>query len=302
MFYIYRFTNKTNGKCYVGQTNNIEKRKRGHKSESFNPKANGYNLAFHRAIRKYGWDGFDFEVLEEIDDSAPQTYVNEREIFFIAHNHSLVTEHGYNISAGGQGYTRRKKLGFEEQVWLSKIFTVDEVRKIQQMLIDGYEYFEILSTFPKLTDSFLSNINIGLNFVRQDLTYPLSTLHTRFTKQTKDEIIQAIKDNVPYSQISKKYGISVSYLSQINNGTRWVNKNFTYPLCKKVYADGAWSHEAKYDLIFTDLSHLKIGEKYGKKKVTITAINTGRNRKDDRFKYPLRKYQEENQKIWNTLF
>ena len=27
MYYIYKFTNKTNGKIYIGQTNNIQKRK-----------------------------------------------------------------------------------------------------------------------------------------------------------------------------------------------------------------------------------------------------------------------------------
>ena len=83
MYYIYKFTNKINGKVYIGQTNNIEKRKRGHKSESFNPNANGYNLPFHCAIRKYGWENFDFEIIEEIADDFSYEYVNEREIYFI---------------------------------------------------------------------------------------------------------------------------------------------------------------------------------------------------------------------------
>lgn len=38
MYYIYKFTNKTNGKIYIGQTNNIQKRKNGHRSDSFNEK------------------------------------------------------------------------------------------------------------------------------------------------------------------------------------------------------------------------------------------------------------------------
>ena len=66
MLYIYKFTNKITGKIYIGQTNNIIKRKNGHKSESFNPKANGYSLPFHCAIRTYGWNNFDFEILEEV--------------------------------------------------------------------------------------------------------------------------------------------------------------------------------------------------------------------------------------------
>ena len=47
MYYIYKFTNKTNGKIYIGQTNNIQKRKNCHRSDSFNEKSSGYNLPFH---------------------------------------------------------------------------------------------------------------------------------------------------------------------------------------------------------------------------------------------------------------
>lgn len=301
MLYIYKFTNKENGKTYIGQTNNIEKRKRGHKSESFNPKSSGYNLPFHAAIRKYGWDNFDFEILEEVDDDFGREYLNEREIFFINHYKSLKDQNGYNISEGGQG-CNKPKLTFEEQVKLSYIFNVDEVKDIQDMLLDGYEYFEIKKKHPKLSGSFISNINTGLNFKREDLTYPLATLHTKFSKETKEKIISDIKMNRPYEEISKEYGISKGYISMINKGEKWFNQDTVYPLCKKGCSDGAWSHDAKHDLIFSDLTHLEIGNKYSKAKSTITALNTGRNRKDSRFIYPLSKNKEQNQKIWNTLF
>lgn len=88
----------------------------------------------------------------------------------------------------------------------------------------------------------------------------------------------------------------------INSGKKWFRKDLKYPLSKKICSDGAWSKDAKYDLIFTDLSHEEIANRYNKAKSTITALNVGRNRKDSRLKYPLRKYQKENQEIWNTLF
>lgn len=301
MLYIYCFINKITGKRYIGQTNNIEKRKRGHKSESFNPKANGYNLPFHCAIRKYGWENFDFVILEEIDDSFGREYLNEREIYFISYYQSLINQNGYNYTEGGAGCAK-PKLSFSEQVKLSKLFNEEEVRDIQDMLLDGYEYFEIKKKYPILTDSFLSNINLGLNFVRDDLTYPLATLHTKFTKETKENIIRDIQANITYKEISEKYGISTGYISMINKGTKWYNDKLNYPLCKKGCSDGAWSENAKRDLIFTNLTHIEIGKKYNKQKSTITALNTGRNRKDSRLKYPLRKHQEENQQIWVTLF
>ena len=301
MLYIYCFINKITGKRYIGQTNNIEKRKRGHKSESFNPKANGYNLPFHCAIRKYGWENFVFVILEEIDDSFGREYLNEREIYFISYYKSLINQNGYNYTEGGAGCAK-SKLSFSEQVKLSKLFNEEEVRDIQDMLLDGYEYFEIKKKYPILTDSFLSNINLGLNFVRDDLTYPLAILHTKFTKETKENIIRDIQANITYKEISEKYGISTGYISMINKGTKWYNDKLNYPLCRKGCSDGAWSEDAKRDLIFTNLTHVEIGKKYNKQKSTITALNTGRNRKDSRLKYPLRQHQEENKQIWVTLF
>lgn len=302
MYYIYKFTNNINQKVYIGQTNNIENRKRNHKSESFNERANGYNLPFHAAIRKYGWDNFNFEVLEEIPDDFDNEYVNEREIYFIQkYSAQKDSGKGYNVIFGGAGYSR-PKLTFEEQVALSKMFTINEVKDIQSMLLEGYQYYEIKAKYPRLTDSFLTNINLGDNFQREDLIYPLATLHSKFSKETQENIIKDIIAGVEYATISSKYGISEGYISMINNGTKWHKDEYTYPLCQKACSDGAWTHEAKYLLIFSSLSQLKIGEKLGKAKSTITALNVGRNRKDDRFIYPLGSNKAANQQIWNTLF
>ena len=98
MYYIYKFTNKINEKIYIGQTNNLQKRYNGHKSVSFNKNSSDYNLPFHCAIRKYGIENFNYEVLEEIDENESQEFVDEREIFFINEFKSLIDENGYNIS------------------------------------------------------------------------------------------------------------------------------------------------------------------------------------------------------------
>ena len=170
------------------------------------------------------------------------------------------------------------------------------------MLSEHYAFYEIYKKFPQLTQSFLSNINIGLNFKRDDLVYPISTEHCTYTKQTQEEIIKELQSGKIYKDISLKYNISQGSLSLINSGKKWFRKDLKYPLSKKICSDGAWSKDAKYDLIFTDLSHEEIANRYNKAKSTITALNVGRNRKDSRLKYPLRKYQKENQEIWNTLF
>lgn len=301
MHYIYKFTNKINDKIYIGQTNNIEKRKRGHKSTAYNPKSPDYTNAFHNAIRKYGWNNFNFEIVEEIDDSLGQEYVDEREIFFIAYYKSLTSQNGYNIKIGGSGKMPHPKT-FEERVACSKVFTIEQVTDIQKMLVDGYAYFEIYQKYPILTNTFLSNIASGLNFYNEKLDYPLGKNKTSYSKAIQDKIIQAIKNGQYYDDIAAEYHISKGYLSEINSGHRWHRDDETYPLCYKACADIDFGKKAIHDLLFTNISMIALGKKYNKSKSTFTAINVGRNRYDDRFLYPLRDNLMANRETWNNLF
>lgn len=92
---IYKAINKINGKVYIGQTiNGLEQRKREHKNHS--------NLNsiyhFHNAIRKYGFDNFEWEVLHEnVCDLDTLNCLEEIEI--ILHNSFHI---GYNMNNGGK--------------------------------------------------------------------------------------------------------------------------------------------------------------------------------------------------------
>lgn len=68
IIYIYSYINKINGHRYIGKTNNIERRKREHKSQAYNPGSKYYNALWPSKIRQYGYDNFDFEILEITDD------------------------------------------------------------------------------------------------------------------------------------------------------------------------------------------------------------------------------------------
>ncbi|MBE8952419.1 MAG: GIY-YIG nuclease family protein [Quinella sp. 1Q7] len=71
---IYKLTCLINSKAYVGQTTRtLEKRIEQHKYG---------NLYVDRAIRKYGWENFTVEILEECDT---REQLNERERYWIAH-------------------------------------------------------------------------------------------------------------------------------------------------------------------------------------------------------------------------
>jgi len=89
-YVVYVHRNKTNGKRYIGITNNPAKRWSG--------EGNRYKGCphFYAAIQKYGWDGFTHEILESgltLDEA------NEREKFYIA-KYNTQTD-GYNITEGG---------------------------------------------------------------------------------------------------------------------------------------------------------------------------------------------------------
>lgn len=89
--YIYKITNKVNGKSYIGQTRyTVEFRWRQHQHKKD-------NVYFHNAIHKYGAESFTVETLEECDIEI----LNEREIYYIAKYNTF--ENGYNLTIGGDG-------------------------------------------------------------------------------------------------------------------------------------------------------------------------------------------------------
>lgn len=97
-FYIYQFKNKINGKIYIGQCTNPEQRKIAHKSRA--EKNDGGCPLFYRAIRKYGFDQFEFTILKTV---TSQQLADETEKEYIKSLNATDPEIGYNIMAGGGG-------------------------------------------------------------------------------------------------------------------------------------------------------------------------------------------------------
>ena len=97
MMGIYKITNKVNNKIYIGCSKNIKKRWIDHKNNSHNPNDKCYNTKFYKAMRKYGVENFEHEILEECSEDI----LFEREIFYIDSFNSTDDSIGYNISTGG---------------------------------------------------------------------------------------------------------------------------------------------------------------------------------------------------------
>jgi len=98
---IYKWTNKINGKSYIGQTIDEEGRKKDHIKGK-------YKCYFHDAIKKYGVENFNYEVIERIEESK----LSEREIYWIEYYDTY--NNGYNLTLGGEG-TRGFSHGFTEE-------------------------------------------------------------------------------------------------------------------------------------------------------------------------------------------
>ena len=301
--FIYLYTNKINGHQYIGQTNNLQKRFNGHRSDSFNINSHSYNYPLHNAIRKYGIENFSFEVLES---GLTQEQANERERFWIKEKKTHISQGGYNITYGGDGHAV-EKLSWEELKNKGKIFNGEEIEDIQNRLLKGEKYDDIINYYtPRLTRTFLSNINNGVNYKNPNLNYPLKKDFSgegNFSKEEIKIIKEEIKSGLIYEEIKKRHGIKSSgFLSMINTGKYYFDPNEKYPLIVKGCADKSWIRNCIYDILFSKDSLAKIAKKYNKSESTIRKLGQGVSNKQEYLIYPLRTCLEKNKAIFKEYY
>ena len=106
--YIYKITNITNGKIYIGK----------HSTDDLNDGYMGSGKIIKQAIKKYGIENFTKEYLVFCDK---EDKLNWFEIFYIKKYGSTNSDIGYNISYGGDGL-------------LGIIMTEEQKKKISEKL------------------------------------------------------------------------------------------------------------------------------------------------------------------------
>lgn len=115
--YLYKITNKINQKVYIGITNNYKRRWANHGTE---------NSVISNAIRKYGKENFQFEILfknvslEEIDEL-------EKEQIRI---YNCLVPNGYNVEKGGR-YNKEDIKGLQGSENGKALLTYDEAKYIK---------------------------------------------------------------------------------------------------------------------------------------------------------------------------
>lgn len=97
MGFIYKITNKANGKVYIGQTSRtVGVRWQEHIRYSRTEKPEHCKKLYY-AIKKYGEDAFSVETIEQCDNKI----LSEREQYWVAYYDSC--HNGYNSTLGGDG-------------------------------------------------------------------------------------------------------------------------------------------------------------------------------------------------------
>lgn len=100
---IYKITNLTNNKIYVGQSIDIFCRWRAHLSNAKDPKRQ-HNSLIDKSIEKRGIDNFSIEILE----LCQKEQLNEKELFYAKQLNSYVPN-GYNIAVCGGAMVNRSR-------------------------------------------------------------------------------------------------------------------------------------------------------------------------------------------------
>lgn len=221
MIGIYMYTNKKNNKKYIGQSTNIERRRREHLCWP-----SPYSR-FDMEMKTIGEEQFVFTVLEEC--SVEQ--LDEREKYWISFYDTI--ENGYNLTPGGQSYRGEENPGAR--------LNEDEVRQIIILLeehkLDNKEIAERFSVCRNTID-FINRCktwchlhNYKNNIRKENLeksSNPHSTLggeNNPTAKMTEEQVKNIIKllesDKRALAQIARDEGVSLNILYDINRCKTW---------------------------------------------------------------------------------
>lgn len=156
MIGIYKFTNKITGEAYIGQSINIRRRYNSHKNKYDHDKIKYEDTYFHRMLRHYGFENFDFEIIEECSKSV----LDEREQYYISLFNTLYPN-GYNITSGGNS------------VNTNTLKNMDDVIKIRQLLKTTKMSNSEIGYLFGVSDQTISDINSGRIWFSDDINYPI---------------------------------------------------------------------------------------------------------------------------------
>lgn len=130
---VYKYTNKINGKIYIGQTCKTLK------ARADNGKGYIRCPHFWRAIQKYGWDNFEGEI---IADELTLDEANELETSLIKSLNSIDPSIGYNNREGGSNGAMteeaKRKIGAAHK-GIGHVCSEETKKKVSESLKEYYK-------------------------------------------------------------------------------------------------------------------------------------------------------------------
>lgn len=251
MIGIYKITNKINNKCYIGQSKNISKRWRSHKSNAYNPNEKSYNYPLYRAFRKYGLENFSFEILEECSIKD----LNQKEKYYINKFNSFFN--GYNLTLGGDGVGneiyKEKIIGVIKDLETTDMFHREIANKwnISIEMVQGINtgrYWKQDREYPIQAISLKRRvtkkeqkycIDCGAPINRQSTRcVKCNQIHSRISQRpTREELKQLIRI-LPFTQIGKMFGVSDNAIRKWCDAEKLPRKSTEI----KKYTDEEWSN------------------------------------------------------------
>lgn len=195
---IYKLTSPS-GKSYIGKTQSILSDRI---SKHISSAKAGSNYTIHKAIRKYGFDKFDVEILYQ---GTYMVNINHAEIYFIKEHDAF--KNGYNSTKGGEGQKGIKRT--EEQKK-----RMSEIKKGTKCSEDTKKKMSIAHTGRSITwKEKIRQSNLGL---------------TR-TEETRKRISEAKKGTKHSEEHKRKIGLA----SKGRKGY-WTGKNLSEETKKKM--------------------------------------------------------------------
>lgn len=220
---IYKITNLINGKSYIGQSSDPNRRFISHLSRArtgqFTEKQEMY-----LDILKYGEENFSMQILEWTDnyDIREQECIIEFGTFY---------PNGYNILPGGN--IQPHYYGMDHHNCIVSEENLDII--INELKRGVLTETQIGNLFiPPYNQSLIHNINFGITHKRISETYPIR-VESPYHLNTNDvnDIIWLLENTAyPMNQIADHYGVNVSTIKHISSGRNYYDQNRNYPLRK----------------------------------------------------------------------
>lgn len=216
---IYKITDTTNNKIYIGQSNNPQHRWISHKSHARNGEGIGTS-AIYDAIRAHGEENFIFEIIGWFED------YNEKEKYYIKLYNSMIPN-GYNLTEGGDEPPHKYGEEHHNSTYSQEIIN----NIIDDLLSHKYTQKEIENKY-NVNQQLITSINRGVTHRRIGISYPIiKTSKYHCDKKTLEQIIYLLKySTCTCAEIGQYFGFDTSAIKAINTGRNHHLDNIQYPI------------------------------------------------------------------------